>query len=251
MKVFFSNIGYAKAMDGGLKSHLLHAYRHVYCPPKVQHQALDQLKTLIDRETPDVCCLLEIDSGSFYSSYINQISRLMDGNYPFHDISDKYGNILGKLPLHKGKSNAFMAKKKLPFERRYFASGSKRLVYRVQLENIALYFAHFSLRANTRQKQFTEIRKWMVAETGEVILLGDFNVLNGLQELDGLLQDTNYVLLNDKTETTFTFHKRRLLLDICICTPKIAKSAKLQIIPQPFSDHSALLLDIDAVHFGN
>ena len=173
-RIFFSNIGYAKAFDGGLKSHLLHAYRHVYCPPAVQYQALHQLKTLIDRDKPDLCCLLEIDSGSFYSSYINQISRLIDENYPFHDIADKYGNLLRKLPLHKGKSNAFMARKKVPFERRYFASGSKRLVYRVQIEKIVLYFAHFSLRASTRQKQFKQVHEWMNAESGEVILLGDF-----------------------------------------------------------------------------
>ena len=250
-RIFFSNVGYARAMDGDLKKHLIHAYRHVYCSLPVQRQVLSELKKLIDKEKPDLCCLLEVDSGSFHSRYLNHISLLINEEYHFHDISEKYGSLLAKMPLHKGKSNAFLAKKELAFERRYFKAGNKRLVYRIEIGHVAIYFAHFSLRATIRQKQFSEIHQWMEKEGGEVILLGDFNVLNGLQELDILLKNTGYSLLNNTTETTFRFHKQHLLLDLCICSKTLASSAKLQVIPQPFSDHSALLLDIDAAPSGN
>ena len=250
-RIFFSNVGYARAMDGNLKKHLMYAYRHVYCSPLVQQHALGELMNIIKKEKPDFCCLLEVDSGSFHSGYLNHMSLLINEEYPFHDIGDKYGTMLGKMPMHKGKSNAFLAKKQMPFQKRYFSFGSKRLVYRIEIEKIVLYFAHFSLRAGIRQKQFAEIRNWMVGEAGEVILLGDFNVVNGLQELDILLKNTDYRLLNDIQEMTFRFHKQRLLLDICICSAGIAESAKLKVIPQSFSDHDALLLDIDAAHFDN
>ena len=44
-----------------------------------------------------------------HSAGLNQIESLLGPDYPFHDIADKYGegSILGRLPLHQGKSNGF------------------------------------------------------------------------------------------------------------------------------------------------
>lgn len=252
MKILFSNIGYAKGFDGGLRQQLLLAHRHFYCPPSVQQAALDQLKAIMQAEQPELCCLLEIDSGSFHSGRLNQMGYLLDSEYAHHDIADKYGaqSYLGRMPLHKGKSNGFLAKREISFERIYFKVGNKRLVYRLQLKpGLCLYFAHFSLNHTVRQAQLLEARGWLLAEKGQVILLGDFNVLRGLGELKPLLAGTNLKLLNNEAETTFTFHKRKLLLDICIASPDLA--ASLRVIPQVFSDHSALLLHLDGVHSGH
>lgn len=247
MRILFSNIGYAKDINGTLWQHIRRFGRHVYSSQMVQEQALSQFKTIINQERPDLCCLVEIDQGSFHSNYFNQIQALMDDEYQFHDIANKYGanSRVGRMPLHKGKSNAFLARQELPFERLYFSHGSKRLIYRILLPNdIQLFFAHFSLQRKVRYKQFQEIRKIIHADPKPAIILADFNIMQGFSELSPLLNETDLCVLNKEDEHTFRFHRRHLTLDLCICSQGVGERAKLRIIPQPFSDHAALLLEI-------
>ncbi|WP_138380020.1 endonuclease/exonuclease/phosphatase family protein [Luteithermobacter gelatinilyticus] len=246
-KILFSNIGYAKGIDGSLKSHMRYFHRHFYANISVQKQVLHQLKNLIETEMPDLCCFVEIDRGSVHSAQLNQIHELMDEEYTYHDIADKYGenSLLGRLPLHAGKSNAFLAKAPLPFERLYFGYGRKRLIYKLILsEDIHVFFAHFSLNQKIRLRQFEEVYYLVRDLDQEVILLADFNILKGFRELNPLLETTALTVLNKEEEPTFTFHRKRHALDLCLCTPGIAERADLKIIPQPFSDHAALLLNI-------
>ena len=60
-----------------------------------------------------------------------------------------------------------------------------------------------------------------------------------------LLHSNELVLLNSEEHPTFTFHIIRKVLDICICTKNISRRSHLQVIPQPYSDHAALLIDVD------
>src|SRR5262249_1023438 len=85
-----------------------------------------------------------------------------------------------------------------------------------------------------------------VREThGEVILLGDFNIHAGFGELAPLLHENELEVLNKEEHPTFTFHKKQMALDLCICSRAIAPHIDLRIIPQPYSDHAALLLKVD------
>ncbi len=245
-KILFSNIGYAKDINGTLSQHIFRSWRHFYSSAEIQAKALAQLKSIIKTEQPDVCCLVEIDQGSFHSSNFNQIHALLDEEYSFHDIADKYGqgNPLGFLPLFRGKSNAFLAKKSFAFERLYFTHGTKRLIYRIELDHgISLIFAHFSLSRKVRISQFLEVNKLVRSAKGGVVLMADFNIMHGFKELAPLLQDTDLQVMNREDEHTFMFHKRTLALDLCICSASLQKRASLRIIPQPFSDHAALLLE--------
>ncbi|MGE0252739.1 MAG: hypothetical protein AB7G80_03290 [Dongiaceae bacterium] len=246
-KILFSNIGYAKGIGGTLWEHICRLNRHIYCGLSVQEQALRQLKVIIDSEKPDLGCLVEIDQGSFHSAYFNQIQALMDHEYIFHDIAEKYGenSPLRKMWMHKGKSNAFLAKQEIPFQRLYFTYGTKRLVYRLTLPgDIHLFFAHFSLKRQVRIKQFQEVNTLIKNIKGEVMILADFNIFQGFKELLPLLEGTDLQILNKEEEHTFIFHRRKLALDLCICSESLAKRSALRIIKQPFSDHAALVVDI-------
>jgi endonuclease/exonuclease/phosphatase family metal-dependent hydrolase len=246
-KILFSNIGYARGIDGSLWQYVKSIGRFFYCSPTIQQQVLEQMKSIIDHEQPDLCCFVEIDQGSVHSAYFNQMDALMDAEYKFCDISDKYGHnsTLGRMPLHAGKSNGFMSRTEYPFKRLYFNSGTKRLVYRIDLnDKLHMFFAHFSLDRNVRLKQFHEVHELIKMAEGEAILMADFNIKQGFSELQPLLDDTNLHLLNKEDEPTFTFHNLRLALDLCICSRSLASRAELRIIPQPFSDHDALLLNI-------
>jgi endonuclease/exonuclease/phosphatase family metal-dependent hydrolase len=147
--------------------------------------------------------------------------------------------------MTRGKSNAFLAKQDFSYEKILFSHGTKRLIYKITLApEIILFFAHFSLNKRTRTRQLQEVQQLIANTPGKVIFLGDFNILSGFGELEPLLQN-DLVLLNRVEHPTFTFHIFRKVLDICICTKNIAQHCQLQVIPQPYSDHEALLLEVD------
>lgn len=245
-KILFSNLGYARGISGALIHHLRYAHRHLYCPPDTQKASLKQLGELIRVEDPDLGCFVEIDQGSFSSGGYNQLEMLINQRYSYFDIENKYGEVsyLRSFFMTKGKSNAFVAKQPWPYEKLFFRHGSKRLVYKIILaQNLTLFFSHFSLSRQVRHRQLHEASSLMKTTKGESVFLGDFNILTGPQELAPLLEN-GFVLLNQQQEHTFTFHKRRLMLDLCLCSPAIAGNTFMKIIPQPYSDHAALLLEI-------
>jgi len=246
-KILFSNLGYARGLGGGLVEHALHAYRHLYCSPAVQKKSLNQLSQLIMAESPDLCCFVEIDRGSMGSARFDQLAHLTTEKYPFGDIENKYGptSILRKLAYTSGKSNAFLARRDYQFEKQYFSCGYKRLIYKISLDNnVRLFFAHFSLNKSTRAQQLLEARELMEREEGETLLLGDFNILTGLQEMRSFLSDGRFILLNDPQIPTFFIHNRKLVLDLCICSKALGANASLKIVPQSYSDHAALVLHL-------
>lgn len=246
-KILMSNLGYARGINGCLAHHVRYAHRHVFCNQVVQQQALDQLAAIMQEEEPDICCFVEIDNGSFDTARFNQLEHLLTDDYPAYDVENKYGqgSILRTLAFTRGKSNAFIARKRYPHEKIYFTHGTKRLIYKIHITSgLTLFFAHFSLKQKVRQKQLEQTRDLMHNTEGEVIFMGDFNILNGIGELDPLLQDEGLVLLNSPDMPTFTFHRRKLMLDLCLCTPEIAARTKLRIIPQPYSDHAALVAEV-------
>jgi endonuclease/exonuclease/phosphatase family metal-dependent hydrolase len=246
-KILFSNIGYAKGIDGTLWQHISRMGRHIYMGESTQALILSQLKSIIITEQPDVCCFVEIEKGSFHSAYVNQLNHLIDDDYKFFDIANKYGedNWRRHMPLSRGRSSAFLCKQELVFDRLYFKNGTKRLLYRLVLPgNIHVFFAHFSLDARVRVQQFEEVRQMIDQAGGDAILLADFNIMQGFSELDPLVQNSNLRVLSKETDHTFTFHHRKLALDLCICSEPLLQRLSVRVIPQPFSDHQALLVEL-------
>lgn len=243
--ILMSNLGYARGINGCLAHHVMYAHRHFYCSPKAQEKSLQLVNALIKQEDPDICCFVEIDKGSPSSANLNQLERLLTEHYPHFDIENKYGlaSRFRKLSFTRGKSNAFMAKHAFEYEKIYFDHGIKRLIYKIRLgHNVTLFFAHFSLKENIRKLQLLQVKELIHQTRGEVIFMGDFNILTGLQEVAALLHDNHMVLLNREDEPTFTLHRRRLLLDLCFCSKSLAQKAELRVVPQPYSDHAALVL---------
>ena len=248
-KILMSNLGYARGISGSLRDHLRYAHRHFYCSPEIQKRSLRQLGRLIAEEDPDICCFMEIDKGSMTSAGINQLQELVDEKYRYFDIESKYAekSRLKSFVISRGKSNAFLAKHNFLHEKLYFSSGLKRLIYKIILRhNFTLFFAHFSLNRSMRARQILETRRLIMETEGDVIFMGDFNILSGFKELDPLLESGRFMLLNQKEVATFTLHKRRLVLDLCICSADLAHRAHLKIVPQPYSDHAALVLAVSS-----
>lgn len=179
---------------------------------------------------------------------MNHLDHISDDHYPVFNIADKYGHdsILNRVPFHKGKSNGFLSKCDIRHEHLYLPHGSKRLIYKLYLPNdIVLYFLHFSLNRTTRQKQFAYMNGVIRAEKKPTIVMADFNIFAGFRELKTLTMNTDLEILNDEDHHTFQFYKRELALDLCLCSREIAEYADLDIVDQPFSDHQALLVNLD------
>jgi endonuclease/exonuclease/phosphatase family metal-dependent hydrolase len=247
MKILFSNLGYARGIDGSLWHHISRAGRHVYVGETCQRKVIAQLQTIIRDEHPDLCCFVEIDSGSTQSSHYNQMRALSDDMYRHHDIANKYGadHWLARAPFHASKSNGFLSRAEHAFERLYFRAGRKRLIYRLSLPgDIALYFAHFSLKRPVRAAQFREMENLIRADGRASVLLADFNIFGGLEEISGFLGAADLVLVNDADQPTFTFHRRRHLLDLCLASRALRPRMAIRVLPQPFSDHAALCVEI-------
>ncbi len=245
-KILFSNVGYAKGIDGTLWQHVSRFHRHFYCSVPLQQEVLNQLRNIIGENKPDLCCFVELDEGSAHSARFNQFDFLREKDYSCHEIADKYGpnSWIGRMPLHIGKGNAFMAREKLVFKRLYFRNGSKRLIHEITLpRDVKLYFTHFSLNHGTRMKQLKEMNTIVREEKNPVIIMADFNILRGFKELSPLLDGTDLKVLNKETDHTFMLHHRKHTLDLCICSEQLASKMSLQIIPQPFSDHAAILAE--------
>jgi hypothetical protein len=242
--ILMSNLGYLRGINGCLADHMRYAHRHFYCAPKVREASEAMLTDIIQQEQPDLCCFVEIEHAP--GSAVNPL-RSLGGHYPFFDVENKYGpaSRLRTMPGMRGKSNGFLAKEKMPYEKIFFTHGTKRLIYKIQIApDVSVFFAHFSLKKAVRMEQLKQIRELVAQTPGEIIVLGDFNIHTGFGELKPLLHDNHLVLLNREDEPTFTFHKKRLPLDLCICSQGIASRSELRIIPQPYSDHDALLLKI-------
>lgn len=246
-KILFSNLGYARGIDGTWVQHLGRIHRHFYMGVPLQQQVLSQFKDILMIEKPDLCCLVEIDSGSWNTRHFNQMQHLIDSDYAVYDIAGKYGedSILTQMPFFKGKSNAFLSKTELLHQKVYFKHGSKRLIYDVTLpDGIKLLFAHFSLQAKVRAKQFDEVRTLVQDCGSEAIILADFNIMQGFKELQPLLRDINLQVMSSEEDHTFIFGNTRRTLDLCVCSQSLASRINLRVIPQPFSDHAALLVEV-------
>jgi endonuclease/exonuclease/phosphatase family metal-dependent hydrolase len=247
-RILVSNIGYARNIDGSVLAHLRQSRHHLRTSVRSQKIALDAYKNIIAAVQPDICCMIEIDTGSPTSSGFDQFAYLLHPDYPLRDVVGKYAvsSRLSKFWLTRGKSNGFMAKRPYRFNRYYLSHGSKRLLYRIELEKgLVLFFTHLSLNSQTRLKQIQELRAFADKETGDVLIAGDFNILAGPDELKTFTRDGRYTLLNDSALGTFTLLGRHYLLDICLATSHTVPRTSIEVIDQPFSDHDALLITVE------
>jgi endonuclease/exonuclease/phosphatase family metal-dependent hydrolase len=250
VRILMSNIAYARGMSGSLFDQVMRAYRHVHCRTQVQQNVVDQIRCLVDAEKPDVCGFVEIDRGRASGKAFNQLHAILDGKYPVWDIANKYfrGNRSHAIPFLGRNCNAFCAKREVPFERVYLPAGMKRLAYKITLApRLTLFFTHLALRKKTRTRQMEGIRALVDATPGEHVVMGDFNIFSGLDELKPLVDGSSLVLLNDPYAATHRFHKRHRVLDLCLVSEPLRERAELKVIPQGYSDHAALMLRLDGI----
>jgi endonuclease/exonuclease/phosphatase family metal-dependent hydrolase len=250
IRVLMSNIAYARGMSGSLFDQVLRAYRHVHCRRAVQLNVVQQIRGVVEAARPDVIGFVEIERGRASGRAFHQLHAILDGKYPVWDIANKYfkGPRGHGIPFLGRNCNAFCAKRPIPFERVYLPMGMKRLAYQIALTpRLTLFFTHLALRFKVRVRQIEWLRGLIDATPGDHVVMGDFNVFTGLDELKPLVDGSKLVLMNDPFAPTHRFHKRHRVLDLCLVSERLRRRAELEVIPQGYSDHAALLLRIKGI----
>jgi endonuclease/exonuclease/phosphatase family metal-dependent hydrolase len=247
-KLMAYNADYFRGIDGSPLNQVLYGYRYLYCPIAAQTACFKAFQEVVEREKPDLCCLVEVDKGSLNDAYADQIRQLEDEEYPYGEEENKYSPAfrLRENPFFVGKSNGFISEKKYKFEKRYLKHGIKQLVYVIELgQGMTLILVHLTpFSEEVRRKQIQEIKE-MAAEFSDVIICGDFNILDGLKEVKTLFEDSGLVLMNGPDDRTYPTYRPRYFLDLVICSKNIALRGKLRVLTDcRLSDHLPVVFEV-------
>lgn len=246
-RIVYANLGYSREIDGSIGHHVRRAHHHIYTPRDAQLRSLNFVKEALRGLKPDLSCFVEIDRGSLTNGFFDQLPVLREDHHTMVQIDSKYAQErkFRRFSISRGKSNAFLASTPLEFRARYLDFGKKRLVYDIDLAGLRVLVAHCSLLYRVRERQFEQLAEWTRESDGPTVVVGDFNIFRGGQELRPLLADKRFKHLNEAHGPTFRFGPYRANLDTCLVSTQIAERCALQLVALPFSDHDMLCIDID------
>ncbi len=233
----FLNLQYAIGINGSWRKILRHFPRYFYCGAKVRKNVCSDLKKVLVREQPDVLCLVE--------TYADHVRGLLDENYTFYDVESKYGikSFLRKMPGFRRRSNAFLARKDLDFQKHFLKNGAKKLIYEMKIsEDTGLFMGHFSLFKNIRKRQFTELTE-LARKYKKVIICGDFNIFSGYKELEFMLESLDLTIVERGGRKTFPSGNPRLHLDLFLCSRDM-EIKEMRVLEDQLSDHLSIILEI-------
>lgn len=252
-RIVYANLGYSRDIDGSIGHHVRRAHHHIYTPRDAQLRSLNFVKEALRELKPDLSCFVEIDRGSLTNGFFDQLPVLREDHHTMVQIDSKYARErkFRRFSISRGKSNAFLASTPLEFRARYLDFGKKRLVYDIDLAGIRVLVAHCSLLHRVRERQFEQLAEWTRERDGPTVVVGDLNIFRGGHELRPLLADKRFRHLNEAHGPTFRFGPYRANLDTCLVSGEIAERARLQMVPQPFSDHDMLCIDVDLAGDGS
>ncbi len=236
-RILLMNVGYATALDGSIKDYLLKFYRYIYTPREIIRRVREAIHSLMEREKPDVCCFVELRKQKACVPHTHA--------YDCCDVDNKYGqySVLRKLPFFRNNCNGFYSKTDLTFEKAYFKSGTKKLIYDIKLrEDLSLLIVHFALSPNTRRKQFAELQE-IIGTRRNVIVCGDFNIFRGMDELSALASACDLQIVSPEG-ATFPSSKPTKTLDLFLCPKAMGSVSARTVSDMRASDHLPVMLEM-------
>ncbi len=210
---------------------------------------LQRIITFIETINPDIVALIEVDSGSYRtdkSCQARTIAEKLGYNYV---VESKYKNdsLALKVPVLKQQANALLTRQGIEGYRfHYFEQGVKRLVIQTDLQTIAIFIVHLSLKYRHRQNQLEYLHSLTVETDKEIIIAGDFNTFWGNRELNLFLAATGLQNANITNAPSHPSHSPHRQLDFILHSPGI-RIDNFYIPDVRLSDHSPLVCDFSCV----
>ena len=242
MRLLIYNIRYAIGM-GNSTAALLPGAKYLFSRSKT----LDQITNFIKAQNPDIVGLLEVDTGSVRSGGVNQAEMIAKtiGHYSSYEC--KYGedSVGHVLPILRKQANAFLAAPRIHGERfHYFDTGIKRLIIELELNDVAIFLVHLSLKYRHRHVQLRHLYELVNGSEKPVIVAGDFNTFWGENEIFLFMKAAGLRSANSDGIPSYPSRTPRMELDFVLYSEGI--SVRDFSIPNvTFSDHLPLLCDFE------
>jgi endonuclease/exonuclease/phosphatase family metal-dependent hydrolase len=208
-------------------------------------QVLAKITDFIKQQDPDVVGLIEVDTGSIRSRMVNQadfIARSL-GHYSTYECKYGVASINQLVPIVRKQSNAFLAAPRVRGERfHYFDTGIKRLIIELELDDVAIFLVHLSIKYRHRHYQLRYLHELVSKTTKPVIVAGDFNTFWGEHEIYLFMQAARLRSANIKSLPSYPSRNPRKELDFILHSEQI-EIDRFAIPDVGMSDHLPLVCD--------
>lgn len=240
MRLLLYNIRYATGT--GAAFHLpLPGAGYLRSNPNV----LSQITDFIKNKDPDVVGLVEVDTGSIRTGMVNQADFIAKSLGHYSTFECKYGvSSLNQLvPIVRKQANAFLAAPRVRGERfHYFDTGIKRLIIELELDDVAIFLVHLSLKYRHRQYQLRSLYDLIRKTSKPVIVAGDFNTYWGDHEIYLFMQAAGLTSANTHSLPSYPSNSPRRELDFILHSAEIEVTG-FTMPDVRFSDHLPLICD--------
>jgi endonuclease/exonuclease/phosphatase family metal-dependent hydrolase len=206
---------------------------------------LSRITEFIKKQDPDVVGLIEVDIGSIRTRMVNQADFIARSLGHYSTFECKYGvsSVNQLVPIVRKQANAFLAAPRVRGERfHYFDTGIKRLIIELELDDVAIFLVHLSLKFRHRQYQLRYLYDLVRKTTKPVIVAGDFNTYWGDHEIYLFCQAAGLSNANVRGLPSYPSHSPRKELDFILHGARIVVD-RFEIPDIRLSDHLPLICD--------
>jgi endonuclease/exonuclease/phosphatase family metal-dependent hydrolase len=208
-------------------------------------QVLEQITQFLQSQDPDIVGLIEVDTGSIRTGMVNQAEFIAASLGHYSTYECKYGedSINQLMPIVRKQGNAFLAAPRVHGERfHYFDTGIKRLIIELELDDVAVFLVHLSLKFRHRHYQLRYLHELVMRQTKPVLVAGDFNTFWGEHEIYLFMQASGLRSANTERLPSYPSRNPRKELDFVLYGAGI-EVTNLQVPRVPYSDHLPLVCD--------
>jgi len=206
---------------------------------------LPEITDFIKDAAPDVVGLIEVDTGSIRSRMVNQAETIAAALGMNSSFGIKYGeySINQLLPIIRKQANALLAGSNVRGESfHFFDTGIKRLIIELELEDVAIFLVHLSLKYRHRHLQLRRLYDLIEATSKPVIVAGDFNTFWGQNEIYLFMKAAGLRSANVRGLPSYPSRAPRKELDFILYQDGI-EVTHFEIPQVRYSDHLPLICD--------
>lgn len=208
---------------------------------------LPEISEFIKGMAPDIVGLIEVDTGSIRSRKVNQAETIAASLGMNTSFEIKYGeaSINQMLPIIRKQGNAMLATPGIHGESfHYFDTGIKRLIIELELEGVAIFLVHLSLKYRHRHLQLRRLYDLIEATSKPVIVAGDFNTFWGQNEIYLFMKAAGLRSANAAGLPSYPSRAPRKELDFILYQEGI-RVTHFEIPQVRYSDHLPLICDFE------
>ena len=149
------------------------------------------------------------------------------------------------MPIVRKQANAFLAAPRVEGERfHYFETGIKRLIIELELEEVAVFLVHLSLKFRHRHDQLRHLHELVKRASKPVIVAGDFNTFWGDHEIYLFMEASGLKSANRLGLPSYPSRNPRKELDFVLYSNGI-EITQFDVPDVRFSDHRPLICDFN------